>query len=197
MVQSLEEKAAAIGSVLWLLEDHYRMVTMGRIGSCIQYVREGEPPVWKPPVVEEHDDWPVNAICQWIGYQRKVSKQYRLWPLGIALQKLEAAHPPMAAAVKARWVEIPPPNWYQDMETLAHDGLIFIAKDIPGDMPEWGGPRTKSVVEQVREMSEAGVPTREIARRTGFSTGYVRRLKRLLPVRSERKSYAIDGKAEL
>ena len=185
-----KHKMDAIASVLWLMEDHYRMIKAGRLGSCIRYER---PPdgteQWRPPIIEEFEDWPVEHVIAWVMRQKKVSRRYRLWPVGLALQRLERERPEQAVAVKVRYVEIPPPNWYEPstLEERAREGLLFMAEDVPGDVPEWMGERPKSKTDMVREMVDEGCTTAQIARRLDCSTSYVRRLKRTLSVRLESK----------
>jgi hypothetical protein len=186
-MQTPDEKADAIRSVLWLLEDHYRMVKMGRIGSCIRYERIPDGTErWHPPIIEEFEDWPIERLCRWLARQRQVSKRYRLWAVGLALQKLENISPAQAAAVKAQYVEIPPPNWYEGIERRAGDGIAFMVEDIPGDVPEWGGSRPKSRMEQIADALEEGLSVRMIAKRVGCSEVYVKKTKRTLRERSER-----------
>ena len=195
-MQSLTEKAAAIASVLWLMEQHYAMIKAGRVGSCIHYERTPDgTEQWRPPIVEEFEDWPVNRIIAWVQAQRKVSARYRLWAVGLALQRLERDHPEQALAVKVRYMEIPTPNWYEPekLDGRAEEGLRYMAEDVPGDVPEWTGERPRSNRQLARELIEAGVQTVEIARRMGCSTSYVRRLKRTMVVRSQETVSAVDG----
>lgn len=186
-MQTLEQKARAIASVLWLMEDHYRMIAAGRLGSCIQYVRQLDGSErWRPPILEDFEDWPVNHVLAWLRTQRKTSARYRLWAIGLALQKLEKLEPKQAAAVKACYIEIPPPfDWYDNLQALADDGLMFMAGDVPGDVPEWGGVRPKPKKEQIADAVGEGLTTSEIAYRVGCSGQYVRRIKATLAVRQE------------
>jgi hypothetical protein len=112
--------------------------------------------------------------------------------VGLALQKLEKHRPDQAAAVWARYVEIPPPNWYQGLDELAREGLRFIAKDIPGDVPEWGGRPPQSMSEQVRELLGDGETPAVIARRVGCSPRYVRRLRAALLTRPQQTASAVS-----
>jgi len=192
-MQTLAEKTRAIASVLWLMEDHYRMIKAGRLGSCINYVRQLDGSErWRPPILEEFEDWHVNHVLAWLSRQRKTSARYRLWAIGVALQKLEKANPKQAAAVKACYIEIPPPfDWYDNLQALADEGLMFLAEDVPGDVPEWGGLRPKPKREQIADMTEEGLSTRTIAQRLGCSSQYVRRIKATLTARPERTLSAV------
>ena len=96
-MQSLSEKAGAIASVLWLLPEHYTCVIVGRSGFI--FVNEfNEPAGWQPPVAEQFEGWPVENIRAWFYNQRELSRKYRLWAVGLAMQRLEREHPEQAAA---------------------------------------------------------------------------------------------------
>jgi len=181
-VQTLEEKARAIASVLWLLEDHYRMIAAGRLGSCINYVRQLDGSErWRPPILEDFEDWPVNHVMRWLAVQRKNSARYRLWAVGLALQRLEKVEPKQAAAVKACYVEIPPPlDWYHELQGKADDGLMFLARDVPGDVPEWGGVRPKPKAEQIADCVQDGLTVADTAKRVGCSERYVKKVRATL-----------------
>lgn len=170
-MQTLEEKIRAIASVLWLLEDHYRMIDIGRVGACIQYERLPDGHPWSPPRPEWCDGWNPEAVMDWILRARAVSKRYRLWPVQLALEKLRRHKPRQAAAVLARYTELPPPNWYEPdkIGALSRAGLEFMARDIPGDMPEYGLPRPPSRFEIIEGMLERGCSHRYIAREVGCS----------------------------
>ena len=179
MTQTLTEKAAAVASVLWLMEDHYRMIKAGRVGSCIHYERKPDGTErWRPPIVEEFEGWPVNRIIAWVMAQRKVSARYRLWAVGLALQKLERARPELALAVKVAHMEIPTPNWYEPalLKDRAKEGLEWMAEDIPGDVPEWGGEKAEPRDNQIRRMAADGYTRRRIARECRCSLRDVQRV---------------------
>ena len=192
MTQTLTEKAAAIASVLWLMEQHYAMVTAGRVGSCIHYERTPDgTEQWRPPIVEEFEDWPVNRIIAWVQAQRKVSARYRLWAIGMALCRVHARSPQHSLAVRAFYVEIPPVVWLDNVEQLAREGLEFIAEDVPGDVRAWGESRPKTKRELVLDLLGDNLPTKTIAIYAGCDPSYVRRIKRAMSVRSEREMSAV------
>jgi len=191
-MQTLEDKAQAIASVLWLMEDHFRMVKAGRVGSCIRYERKPDGlERWRPPVLEEFEDWPVEEISRWIGVQKRVSAKYRLWPIGLALCKLHARNGGISAAVRAYYVEIPPVNWYAEMEERAGEGLRFMAADVPGEVTAWG-ERPKTRIEIIKDLLSTDRTTQDIAVYVGCSPSYVRRIRRTIKDRSERVLSAVS-----
>ena len=177
LTDDLTPKAAAIASVLWLMEAHYAMIKAGRVGSCIHYERKPDGTErWRPPIVEEVEGWPVNKVIAWVMAQRKVSGRYRLWAIGLALQKLERVRPELALAVKVAHMEIPTPNWYEPalLRNRAREGLEWMAEDIPGDVPEWGGEKAEPVENQIRRLKSDGLSERQIVtelRRHGVHVG--------------------------
>jgi len=200
-MQDLKEKAQAIASVLFLLPDHYSMIRIGRHG--VHFVNELEqsdmPAGWKPRVPEEFEGWPVQELRRWLAYQRHLSAKYRLWPVGLAMQKLEKAHPEQAAAVVAECVEMPPPNWYEPgrVSERCDQGLRFMAADVPGDIPFF----QEAVVDykqaraqanktarnrRIVEMAEVGIGKKRIARELGCSVNTIRAVLRGVEVRHER-----------
>lgn len=177
ITQTVAEKAAAIGSVLFLLEDHFRLLRMGRVGSCIHYPRiiYGCPPP-RNPYAEE----------SWVVYQAKLARMYRLGAVRRALNKLEEQYPHLAQAVKARYVEVPPldfidpdngPRW-------ALEGLLFMARDIPGDVPHHGqrllppAPQSDSRTLQVLDLRDRGFSYKRIAHRMHMSERDIREILR-------------------
>lgn len=175
MMQTLEEKMEAIASVMFLLPDHYTAIRIGRHG--LHFVNELEqsdtPAGWKPRVPEEFEGWPIEEVKAWFSYQRRLSHKYRLWPVGLALQKLEQAHPEQAAAVKVQCCEIPPPNWFEPdrVDERCREGLLFMARDIPGDVPWFQeavvrvAPKLHQVARDRRivEMHQEGIGKKKIA----------------------------------
>ena len=191
MTQPLTEKAAAIASVLWLMEDHYRMVKAGRVGSCIHYERKPDGTErWRPPIIEEFEDWPVNKVIAWVMAQRKVSARYRLWAIGMALCRVHARSPQHSLAVRALFTEIPPATWIENGGELAREGLEFMASDVPGEVRGWGEDRPKTKRELVLDLLGDSLPTKTIAIYAGCDPSYVRRIKRIVSVRSERETSA-------
>ena len=186
MTQTITEKAQAIASVLWLMEDHYRMIKAGRVGSCTRYER---PPdgteQWRPPIIEEFEDWPVEHVIAWVMAQRKISARYRLWAIGMALCRVHARSPKHSLAVRAFYVEIPPAVWIGNVEDMALEGLEFMASDVPGEVRGWGDSRPKTKRELVLDLLGSDLPTKTIAIYAGCDSSYVRRIKRTVVVRPE------------
>lgn len=131
-MQTLAEKCEAIKSVLFLLEDHFRMLDMGKIGSTLDYPRDNILASCAAPRCSEDEE-------RWLLYQRQVSKRYRLYAVGWALARLRLHHPDQARAVQARYIFIPPLDWL-DRSTqpeLSEQGIEFMARDIPDDVPTY------------------------------------------------------------
>ena len=129
-MQTLAEKCEAIKSVLFLLEDHFRMLDMGKIGSTLDYPRDSILAACAAPRCSEDEE-------RWLLYQRQVSKRYRLYAVGWALARLRLHHPDQARAVQARYIFIPPLDWLDrgTQAELSERGIEFMARDIPDDVP--------------------------------------------------------------
>lgn len=197
-MQTADEKAQAIASVLWLLPDHYTAIRIGRHG--LHFVNELEqsdtPAGWKPRVPEEFEGWPVEEVKGWFAYQRRLSSKYRLWAVGLALQKLEREHREQAMAVVMECVEDGIFTWYEPHRVCdrCKAGLLFMARDIPGDVPFF----QEAVVElvprlykaernqRIIEMAAAGVGKKKIARELRCSLVTVKAILRTEKVRDGR-----------
>ena len=195
-MQTTEEKASAIASVLFLLTDHYRMIKAGRIGSCIHYERTPEGLPWRPPIMEEFDGWPVEEVIRWCNYQKAISRKYRLYQIGLALAELERERGELAKAVWYSFVEIPKPNWYEpeNIERRTNEGLLFMAglKMLDGDIRWFDGPKPKTRSEQLRELLDEGVTSpKTLAVRLGCSVSHAKKLKAAVVVRSGRATSAV------
>lgn len=192
--QSLEEKAAAIASVLWLLPDHYTCLRLVRSGCrFVNELEQSDTPSWSPPIPEEFDGWPVEQVLAWFRYQRRLSAKYRLWAVGLAMQRLEREHPEQATAVVMECIEGGVYTWYEPgrVADRCRAGLLFMAADVPGDVPffqeavvaaAWPVKVRRRNREIVR-LSIAGKTQREIAAEVGCSkntVGAVLRGKRLV-----------------
>jgi len=199
MTQSLDEKAAAIATVLFLLPAHYSMIRIGRNG--VHFVNELEqsdmPAGWRPIIPEEFEGWPLEEIKSWFAYQHGLSRKYRLRAVERALRELDAAHHEQAMAVVMECIEGGIFTWYEPLRVSerCRAGLAFMAADVPGDVP-WFQEAVVKVAwpSKVRQRNKeiirlcvAGKTQREIAAVVGCSkntVGAVLRGKRLLQGRT-------------
>ncbi len=126
MTQTQADKIAAIRSVLFLLEDHLRLIES--VGSSLRGISPTS-----PTMPCEHDDE------YWLVYQRNIRRRYRLGAVERALHRLEEHDSAQAQAVIACYVCIPPIDWWEPhrAEGLAEEGLAFMADCIPGPMPTY------------------------------------------------------------
>lgn len=175
-MQTPDEKAQAIATVLWLLPDHYTMLRLNRNGT-IGYFNELEhddtKPHWRPPVMEEFEGWPAEKVISWFRYQRGLSKKYRLHAVGLAMQKLEKEHREWAVAVVMECVEDGIFTWYEPerVSDRCKAGLRFMADDVPGEVPWFQeavvqGRESHRVKRerQIWQLAEQGYTQRRIAR---------------------------------
>lgn len=189
---TLEDKMDAVASVLFLLPEHYTMLRLGRSGA-LEYVNEleqGEFAAWRPPMPEEFEGWPVERVRAWLGYQRGLSRRYRLYAVGLALDKLRRVHPEQAMAVAMEYIEDGECTWYEPERVMerARAGLAFIAADVPGDVPGFE-ERPMSTTERdkaIRSLAAEGMSGRAIAREMGCSRVTVGAVLRGLDVRRGR-----------
>lgn len=192
--QNLAAKVAAIATVLFLLEDHHRMIAMGRTVPRAQWVSSGAPDAYRPPSVippDPHD--PAYPDEAFIVRQRQVSRAYRLWSISLALQSLWCEHPKQAQAVECRYINIPPTGWVEpDTQVeFAAAGLRFIASRVPGDVPVYQPapvhqPKPREAKrEMVAEMLGRGCTYVQIMRDVGCSSDLVAAVSCALKVRSE------------
>ena len=199
-MQDLTEKAHAIASVVWLLPEHYSMIRITRSG-CIVYANELEQDGgWQPPVPPEFEGWPVEELQRWWSYQRRMSAKYRLWPVGIAMQKLADLYREQANAVVMECVEGGLFTWYDPnvVSERCHAGLLFMAGDVPGDVPffqEAAVDYRRNLSKPARnrriaELDADGASERQIARELGCSRATVEAVLRGQVVRRGR---AIDA----
>lgn len=180
-MQTREDKAKAIATLIWLLPDHYAMLQIGRSG--IQFRKEisqTTKPWWVPRMPERFEDWPLGEIERWYAERRNLSKRYRLWNLGLALDRLRNHDRRLAAAVCAQCAEFPPPNWWHPGEVMewCRQGLLWMADDIPGDMPWFQASEspveTVARDQRIREMSAEGIPQKRIAAELCCSAATIR-----------------------
>ena len=180
-MQEPDEKVAAIASLLWLLPEHYTMLRLNRQGM-IDYCNEleqGELSSWRPPLIEEFEGWPVEKVQAWWRYQRGLSAKYRLWAVGLALQKLEKEHREQYIAVVMECVEDGVYTWYEPerISKRCRAGLEFMAADIPGDVPFFQElvvsvrPKVSAVARNRRivEMAGEGISKAKIVKELGCS----------------------------
>jgi hypothetical protein len=164
VTQTRDEKAQAIASVLWLIEDHHRMIAMGRTTGRAQWISalDGEE---SPPATpnlchlgETSKDGTVldcgvctqteRGGCQdeaWYVRQRKMSAAYNLWAVSLSLQRLWREHPGWAQALESLYVNLPPkvaPTrclWLDAarVDDMAKQGLAWMAENVHGNVPEY------------------------------------------------------------
>ena len=205
MTQTPEEKAAAIATVVWLLPDHYTCIRLGRSGAhFVNELEQTDTPHWSPPMPEEFEGWAVEQVAAWFRYQRKLSAKYRLWAVGLAMQRLQREHREQAVAVVMECIEGGVFTWYEPerVSDRCRAGLAFMAADVPGDVPwfqeavvtvEWPSKVRKRNKEIIR-LCIAGKSQREIAAEVGCSkntVGAVLRGKRLLDGRARPLNLAL------
>jgi hypothetical protein len=179
VTQTTVQKATAIASVLWLLEDHHRMIAAGRTTPRAQWISAGEQEGYRPPFVippDPHD--PAYPDEAWCIRQRYVSRAYRLWPISLKLQALWREKPAWAQAVESLFVNIPQTRWIDldDCEPMAVAGLLWMAHRVPGDVPLYSPAvisRVKEALADMHRLRQAGLSYREIARQLDVSKSSV------------------------
>lgn len=180
MTQTTEEKAAAIASVLFLLEDHHRLIAAGRTTPRALWISAGEQEGYRPPMVippDPHD--PTYPDEAWCIRQRYVSRAYRLWVISLKLQALWREHPAWAQAVECLHINIPPTDWIDpgDCTEMAAWGLQWIAERVPGDVPMYAPtsitPQPVALTTDMRRLRADGHSYREIARQLRVSKSAV------------------------
>jgi hypothetical protein len=199
-MQTAQEKAAAIASVLWLLPDHYTMIHIGRSGvTFTNELQEADPAKWQERIPHQFQGWPIEELERWFAYQRYLSRRYRLWSVGLALQKLEKAQREQAMAVKVACIDPEALAWYEPArcEERCQAGLAFMAEDVPGDVPFFQetardpGAKKRALGRVARnrrimEMTGDGVGKKKIARELGCSLSTIAAVTRGLAVRRGR-----------
>jgi len=131
--QTVEEKVQAIASVLFLLEEYFGMLSMGRIGSCIRYPRIL---AYSPPAR-------ANSEEGWVVRKRQMERAFRLDRVADALEYLYEVSPVRAQAVRCRYIDLPPSIFVdpQNGPRWALEGLFIMARSKPlknVDIPKFG-----------------------------------------------------------
>lgn len=162
--QEIPEKIAALRSVLPLLHAHHELIHELRIRTSWEGmgVEECRGPSLSGAVSEKRD-------MAWIECQKSLSHRYRLHAVSLSLQKLNRHKPGWAAAIYYGLIE-PWTDWNPDRrEEWMENGLEWMAREIPGDVPNYNPvQRSSEVVErrnvEIEDMLRSGAPRRAICR---------------------------------
>ena len=201
-MQTFTEKCAAVESCLGVLQEHLCLIA--KVHTTLERVipdSGGEVHLPPPVPADPHDaHYPPEA------WERVLAGNVWRWRLGAlteALDRLSDVKPLWATAVYLEFVEPDYlPEWNARLrECWAAEGVAWIARDIPGEMPycERGARKTtaKERAQQRKEttivqLRERGLSYQRIADKTGYSKDAVGRLLRKVDGRCGRPVSAVS-----
>lgn len=206
-MQTLEDKAAAIKSLLPLLVEHLDCMPMSMV--IRRWDENGGGGGLDCDGRCESCDWKDSCRGAWWEVVReKLERRYRLKAIRISLRQLEHVNPTLHEAVYVCYIDpedpiddldaVPRirvngktyvsktyaatlgPEWY----AAADRGVYLMAEEIPGDVPAYGEKR-KTKAEQIVEARETGCSIAFIAQQLRCSKSTVIQVLRAQKERSQ------------